>query len=102
MTQIDENQEAIARIHLAVKEYDSARQKEEEEQINNDGDKAPPPVAEGNHWKLGSDLPRISAEKWEDVKAPKDQTFHHFERRLREFLTAQLLPQEQPCNSLMV
>lgn len=101
MTRIDENQEVIARITLAVHEYDRAEQMAAEEQADNDGDKPPLPVLASSHWKLGSPKPTVSAEQWE-LDAIGRHPFNHFESRLRAFLTEFLPDNERPSDSIKV
>ncbi|GJJ13982.1 hypothetical protein Clacol_008239 [Clathrus columnatus] len=61
MTRIDENQEAIARITLAVNNYDTSQRLPTQVQADNDGEEPSQPVKEGDYWKLGSTLRRITA-----------------------------------------
>lgn len=99
MIWIDENQEAIARITLAVSEHDKAKQMAAEEEAENDRDKLPPVVAEHGYWRLGSPLATVSAEEWESNELG-NHPFNHFEMWLREFL-AEFLPDiEQPSHLL--
>ncbi|KIJ52257.1 hypothetical protein M422DRAFT_129242, partial [Sphaerobolus stellatus SS14] len=54
MVCIDENQEAIARISMAVNSYDESQRAKNLEENENDGGEAPEPVITEGHWKLGA------------------------------------------------
>ncbi|KIJ33594.1 hypothetical protein M422DRAFT_264356 [Sphaerobolus stellatus SS14] len=101
MVRIGENQEAIARITMAVEHYDRSKEALIEEEIENDGEEAPIPVIEGDHWKLGSPLRRISAREWETVEAGHP-AFRRFEARLIEFLDQFLPADDRPTQPILL
>ncbi|KIJ48583.1 hypothetical protein M422DRAFT_162395 [Sphaerobolus stellatus SS14] len=101
MTRIDENQEAIARITMAVEQYDSSKVILNQEETENDGEEAPPPVVEGNHWKLGSPLPRVSAREWE-ISEGANPAFRHFESKLIAFLVEVLAEDDRPPQPILI
>ncbi|KIJ50559.1 hypothetical protein M422DRAFT_245175 [Sphaerobolus stellatus SS14] len=101
MVRIDENQEAIARITMAVEHYDRSKEALIEEEIENDGEEASIPVIEGDHWKLGSPLRRISAREWETVEAGHP-AFRRFEARLIEFLDQFLPVDDRPTQPILI
>ncbi|KIJ35457.1 hypothetical protein M422DRAFT_180706 [Sphaerobolus stellatus SS14] len=101
MIKIDENQEAIARITMAVEHYDASKYVQSQEEDENDGEEAPPPVIEEAHWKLGSPLRRISARDWE-ISEAGNPAFRRFESKLTNFLTEILVEDDRPSQPLLL
>ncbi|KIJ31220.1 hypothetical protein M422DRAFT_267173 [Sphaerobolus stellatus SS14] len=101
MVRIDETQEAIARITMAVDQYDSSRYTMMQEEIENDGEEAPTPLIEGDHWKLGSPLQRISAQEWEPSQTGHS-AFRRFESRLTAFLNEVLPADDRPQQPILL
>ncbi|KIJ23362.1 hypothetical protein M422DRAFT_276077 [Sphaerobolus stellatus SS14] len=86
MTQIDENQEAIARIRTAVNTHDQLMAANLQEQDMTNGDGCPTPVVSKNHWALGSPLHSISAKKYA-LQYVGTLGFRNFEKKLLSFLS---------------
>lgn len=80
MARIDENKEALARIRLAVNEYDRIlrQQLEDLEEITD------PPNGQEHHWSVGSPLPWTTS-----LALAQDQTgdYVRFDTNLRAFLS---------------
>ncbi|KIJ43728.1 hypothetical protein M422DRAFT_169582, partial [Sphaerobolus stellatus SS14] len=103
MVRIDENQEAIARITMAVEHYDRAKEALTEEENENDGEEAPIAVIEGDHWKLGSPLRRISAREWETAElGAGNSAFCRFESNLTKFLNDYLPADDRPRQPVLL
>ena len=101
MAQIDENQEAIAGITMAVDLYDASQRSIAREETENDGAESPPAIIEGEHWKLGAPLKRISARDWELLEGG-NAAFRCFETRLTAFLAEYLPHEDLPASPIMV
>lgn len=101
MTRTDENQEAIAKIALAIDLYNHAQKAGARKEEENDGGAPPEPVIGGNHWKLGAPLKKISARDWE-LSQQQNPAFRRFELKLTRFLSEMLSPTEQPSQPLLV
>ncbi|KIJ54948.1 hypothetical protein M422DRAFT_153273 [Sphaerobolus stellatus SS14] len=101
MTQIDENQEAIARIRTSVDIYDKFMNDTLQEQNITDGDECPTLIDSSGHWSLGSPLPLMSVRRYalQHVGTPG---FRHFERKLLSFLSAHVDAQVKPLEPLQI
>ncbi|KIJ57372.1 hypothetical protein M422DRAFT_148910 [Sphaerobolus stellatus SS14] len=74
-----------------------------EEETENDGEEAPIAVVEGDHWKLGSPLPRISAREWETAELEAgNSAFRRFESNLTKFLNDYLPADDRPMQPILV
>ena len=93
MAKIDENQEAIAIICMAVDDNDRALQRLE--MI----DESEPELTkqDSGHWTFGSPRngTRINSQELEQALAPTDSNFSSFDKRLRIFI-ADNFPNEAP------
>ncbi|KIJ29756.1 hypothetical protein M422DRAFT_188008, partial [Sphaerobolus stellatus SS14] len=101
MTQIDENQEAIARIRTAVDLHDEYLTRAIEEQNRTDGGECPVPTVSETHWSLGSPLRMIPAKKYEKEHVGQPG-FRFFERNLHDFLHHNIPLQERPSEPLQI
>ncbi|KIJ28337.1 hypothetical protein M422DRAFT_270406 [Sphaerobolus stellatus SS14] len=103
MVRIVKNQEAIARITMAVEHYDRAKEALTEEENENDGEEAPTAVIEGDHWKLGSPLRRISAREWETAElGAGNSAFRRFESNLTKLLNDYLPADNRPMQPILL
>jgi hypothetical protein len=97
MVRIDENQEAIALIRMAIDDDNRARTLQDvedhamelprEPELNN---------LQERHWTFGScDGTRLDSRELERIFAPTDSDFIYFDERLRSFITHNF-PEEAP------
>jgi len=93
MVKIDENQEGIVRIQMAVDIHDLAVARILAEETENNGDTLPSAILHGSHWKLGSPLKMITAQEGERQKST-ELAVRHFEAKPISFLQEHL-PGEQ-------
>ena len=96
MVRIDENQEAIALIRMAIDDYNGARTLQNVE----DAMKLPREPELNNfqerHWTFGSPHgTRLDSRELERIFAPTDSDFISFNERLRSFITHNF-PEEAP------
>ncbi|KIJ30269.1 hypothetical protein M422DRAFT_268237 [Sphaerobolus stellatus SS14] len=101
MTQIDENQEAIARIRAAVDIHDKLMEEPVQEQNITDGDECPTPITSKDHWSLGSPLSSILANKYLLEHAER-KGFRGFGRKLLFFLSEHINADERPSVPLEI
>ncbi|KIJ33077.1 hypothetical protein M422DRAFT_265110 [Sphaerobolus stellatus SS14] len=88
---------------MAVEHYDRAKEVLTEEETENDGEEAPIAVVEGDHWKLGSPLPRISAREWETAELEAgNSAFRQFESNLTKFLNDYLPADDRPMQPILL
>jgi len=106
MAQIDEKQEAIAKIRMAIDHDFAARAKiEADAEVNSEEDLLPnlarsiwaaPDSVDGHspHWEFGSPEKPINSRALEtEMSALGDASFKEFDERLRDFLSS-CLPDE--------
>lgn len=77
---MDENEETMARIQMAVDEWLKSREEDEKDQVLGPSNAESPA-----HWKLGSADPRITSVRIE-AKNQSNPSFRHFNQKLREYL----------------
>ncbi|KAJ7082342.1 hypothetical protein C8R43DRAFT_909683, partial [Mycena crocata] len=111
LAHIDENQEAIALIHMHVAKSDEARWKAQEK-ANEDSsegiedkddmpaDRDDTPEDSTDHWSCGSLMKWITSKALEDEMSG-DRVFAKFDRKLRRFL-ADELPGHQFGDTIMI
>lgn len=101
MARIDENQEAIARIRMAIDNYDRARRHldAEEDEIPDD-EELHKSVMDERHWSLGAPEKKTIAKNLEQGFRQPSRFFRHFDRNLRSFLqkhiTADCVGKDEP------
>ncbi|KAJ7153830.1 hypothetical protein C8R46DRAFT_912239 [Mycena filopes] len=89
---IDEREEAMARVQMAIDAWQRAQQDNDLEA----SERTVIPVASEtslHHWRLGAPMPRISARRLE-AERKMDVAFRNFDMRLREYI-AQYHPAHQ-------
>ncbi|KAJ6583155.1 hypothetical protein DFH09DRAFT_1076308 [Mycena vulgaris] len=81
ISMMDENEETMARIQMAVNEWLKSREEDEKDQILRLSNAESPA-----HWKLGSADPRITSVRIE-AKNQSNLSFRDFNQKLCEYLT---------------
>jgi len=84
MVRIDENQEAIARIRMAVNSHDKEVQRMNDELDKSDGEQLPPPTRTQAHWAVGSRQRKIELGLYEEQNSD-NPAFRRFGSRLLSF-----------------
>ncbi|KAJ7095549.1 hypothetical protein C8R44DRAFT_644930 [Mycena epipterygia] len=77
---MDENEETMARIQMAVDEWLESREEDEKDQVLGPSNAGSPA-----HWKLGSADPRVTSVRIE-AKNQINSSFRDFNQKLREYL----------------
>lgn len=95
MARIDENQEAIARIRMAVDDDDKARARQAKLGTD-DGETISREPEQSKHWSFGSPSgTRLNSRALERNLAATDHNYASFDERLRCFIT-ETIPEEAP------
>jgi hypothetical protein len=101
MIRIDENQEAIAFIRMAIDDDDKARTLQTLVDVEDCAAELPSDVVEsqipGQHWTFGSrtSSTRLDSRELEKDLAPTNRDFISFDERLRSFIVHNF-PEEAP------
>lgn len=98
MVRIDENQEAIAYIRMAVDNDKKSRasQANSDEEDHTESSKEMELLTVKPHWTFGSPSTRSDSRELEKILAPTNRNFVSFDERLRYFITSNF-PEEGPC-----
>ncbi|KIJ25403.1 hypothetical protein M422DRAFT_273649 [Sphaerobolus stellatus SS14] len=99
MVKIDENQEVIARIRMAVDRFDALTSLEREELDSTDGGPLVSPSETEAHWALGSPLSKCDPNRLEEANS-QHPGFRRFTMRLTEFLSEVSDPEHRPTSPL--
>ncbi|KAF8577619.1 hypothetical protein K439DRAFT_1664150 [Ramaria rubella] len=101
MVRIDENQEAMAHIRMAIDMQDKRHQEAfAVENATDDGEPPPEPVQSEHHWALGARQKKIYARQVEEQNG--DAAFRHFDSRLQTFLAETLPEESRPSEHLKI
>ncbi|KAJ6611016.1 hypothetical protein B0H10DRAFT_1810509 [Mycena sp. CBHHK59/15] len=94
---MDENEEAMARIQMAVDDWHKNQEQDEQDPVLGSSNANP-----SAHWQLGSADPRVTTVRMEAAH-PRDPLFRDFNLKLREYL-ARHHPSHfiEPCKVLYV
>jgi hypothetical protein len=94
MTRIDENQEVIARIRLALNCYLEHGRQQQIDLDHTDGGVVPPPIKSENHWAVGARLRRTSLHDYEETQRG-NPAFRQLAARLVSFFQEVLAEESQ-------
>jgi hypothetical protein len=97
MVRIDENQEAIAHIRMAIDNDNMARTLQAQAGVEDcELADCPESYSVQHHWKFGSpNGTRLDSRELERLCTPTDRSFISFDERLRSFIT-HCFPEEAP------
>jgi len=84
MIRIDENQESIARIRMAVDRHDEGIRRRSAELDKSDGGELPAPITTQGHWAIGSRQRKIDLGLYEEQHS-ENPAFRSFSSRLISF-----------------